>query len=345
MRYSEVPEPQLPFAPKSYICRRAAGELELDGRIEKPFWATAAWTEDFVDIEGHLRPHPAKRTRVKMLWDDDYFYIAAEMEEDEIWATLQERDTVIFHDNDFEIFIDPDGDTHLYYELEVNALNTVWDLLLPKPYRDGGPPVNGWDIQGLRSAVFIDGELNHPQADNRRWSVEVALPWKALKECAPEGRMPKVGEYWRVNFSRVEWQVEVKDGQYVKLINPDTGNPYPEANWVWSPQGVINMHYPEMWGFIVFTEADASESINFTLPRDEIIKWELRRLYYRQRHHYASHGHFADDLTRLKVEPSGEEFYPALEAAGRIFLISSPSADGRHKWYIREDGQLWKEPI
>ena len=59
---------------------------------------------------------------------------------------MTERDSVIFRDNDFEVFIDPDGDTHAYYELEINALGTVWDLLLLKPYRDGGPAINGWDI-------------------------------------------------------------------------------------------------------------------------------------------------------------------------------------------------------
>jgi len=349
VNYSEVPEPSIEFAPKTYICKRATGPLVLDGRIDKPFWDAAAWTDDFVDIEGDVRPKPSKRTRAKMLWDDEYFYVAAEMEEDEIWATLTERDSVIFHDNDFEIFIDPDGDSHLYYEFEINALNTVWDLLLVKPYRDGGPPVNGWDIHGLRTAVYIDGKLNDPTAQNRRWSVEVALPWAALRECAPEGRPPMPGEFWRVNFSRVEWRVEVQDGRYVKQINPETGKPYPEDNWVWSPQGIINMHYPELWGYVVFADegADAGDgSKAFPLPQDEYIKWELRRLYYRQRNYYARHGRFTTELTELV---SAEEkdvlriIQPTVEAASRRFEISAPASDGKGIYYIREDGKLWKE--
>jgi hypothetical protein len=64
-----------------------------------------------VDIQGVDDLRPRFRTRVKMLWDDDYFYVAAELEEPDIWGTLKERDSVIFHDNDFELFIDPDGDT------------------------------------------------------------------------------------------------------------------------------------------------------------------------------------------------------------------------------------------
>ena len=341
MKHSAVPEPVIEYAPKHYICRRAEGPAVIDGRIDKPFWAAADWTDDFVDIEGDLRPKPEKRTRVKMLWDDEYFYFAAELMEDQIWATLTERDSVIFYDNDFEIFIDPDGDSHQYYEFEINALNTVWDLLLVKPYRDGGPPVNGWDINGLKTAVHIDGELNRPGAANRKWTVEAALPWSSLRECAAEGRRPEPGEFWRVNFSRVEWRVEERDGEYRKVINPDTGKPYPEDNWVWSPMGLINMHYPELWGYVVFADAEGPDA--FGLPPDELIKWELRKLYYRERNYFASHGEFTSDAGRLMKDDERWSMTPVIETTRTLFQISAPSADGRSTFCIREDGKLWRE--
>ncbi|MEK4981651.1 carbohydrate-binding family 9-like protein [Bacillus sp. FSL K6-6540] len=341
MNRSGVPEPRIEYAPKHYICRRAGQPLVLDGRVDKAFWDAAEWTDDFVDIEGDLRPKPAKRTRVKMLWDDDYFYFLAELIEDQIWATLTERDSVIFYDNDFEIFIDPDGDSHQYYEFEINALNTVWDLLLVKPYRDGGPPVNGWDISGLKTAVFIDGELNRPGADNRKWSVEVAIPWASLKECAEDGRPPLPGEFWRVNFSRVEWQTEVQDGEYRKVVNPETGKPFPEDNWVWSPMGIINMHYPELWGYVVFADGEEGHQA-FTLPEDERIKWELRRLYYRQRNHYEAHGEFAREMKELMGEDSWS-IQPVIETTRSLFQMSAPSSDGTALICIREDGKLWRE--
>lgn len=340
MNRSGVPEPHIEYAPKAYICKRAAEPLLLDGRLDKPFWQAADWTEDFVDIEGDLRPRPAKRTRVKMMWDDEYFYFGAELMEDQIWATLTERDSVIFYDNDFEIFIDPDGDTHQYYEFEINALNTVWDLLLVKPYRDGGPPVNGWDISGLKTAVHIDGELNRPEAPNRMWSVEVAMPWKSLRECAAESRPPVEGEFWRVNFSRVEWRTEVQDGQYRKVVNPDTGKPYPEDNWVWSPMGIINMHYPELWGYVVFADREGPDE--FELPQDERIKWELRKLYYRQRNHFEAEGTFAKDAELLMGTDSWS-IEPIIETTRSMFQITTPSSDGAAVYCIREDGKLWKE--
>ena len=233
-------------APKIYECRRAAAPVAVDGRLDDNAWKAATWTDLFVDIEGSAKPAPRFRTRVKMLWDEEYFYIAADMEEPHVWGTLTKHDSVIFHDNDFEVFIDPNGDTLEYYEVEINALNTVWDLFLDKPYRHGGKAHNTWEIPGLRTAIRVDGTLNDPSDIDRGWSLEIALPWKALAEYAHKPAPPRQGDEWRVNISRVEWKHEVIASKYRKV--PKTK----EDNWVWSPQGVVNMHIPEYWGRVRF---------------------------------------------------------------------------------------------
>lgn len=234
--------------PKEYVCQRTTGKITIDGKLNESSWRNAPATDDFVDIEGDAKPRPRFATRAKMLWDNQYFYISAEMEEPHVWGTLTRRDSVIFHDNDFEVFIDPNGDRDEYYELEINALNTVWDLFLPKPYRDGGKAQDNWDIVGLKTAVKINGTLNNPVDRDRDWSVEMAIPWKALAEYAHKSAPPADGDEWRVNFSRVEWQHEIADGKYRKVAGTK------EDNWVWSPQGVIDMHRPEMWGVVRFSK-------------------------------------------------------------------------------------------
>jgi hypothetical protein len=65
--------------------------------------------------------------------------------------------------------------------------------------------------------------------------VEIAFPWAAYASRLPVVR-PEVGGQWRIDFSRVEWKAGQKR----------------EDNWVWSPQGVINMHVPEHWGYLNF---------------------------------------------------------------------------------------------
>ena len=338
------PEPAIAFAPRSYICQRAQESLSIDGRATEPAWQAASWTAAFVDIEGPARPGPRFTTRAKLLWDDAAFYFFAELEEPDVWAKLTARDAVIYHDNDFEIFIDPDGDTQDYYELEVNAFGTEWDLILIKPYRDGGPAINAWDIQGLQTGIHIDGTLNRPGDRDRGWSVEIAIPWEVLGQCAHRTTPPQAGDQWRVNFSRVEWQTEVIDGTYRKLTDPESGKSLPEANWVWSPQGLINMHYPEMWGFVQFSAhpAGAGEA-PFALSAAEEAKWALRRLYYRQQTHRRIHGTYAASVAALGLSDPRLADYawpPELQTTANLFeaILRGPSGE---TWHIAQDGHTW----
>jgi Carbohydrate family 9 binding domain-like len=233
-------------APRRYDCPRTATPVKIDGLLDDPAWQRAPWSTAFVDIEGAAKPAPRFRTRMKMLWDDRYLYVAAELEEPHVWATLTTHDSVIFHDNDFEVFFNPSGDGTNYFEFEINALNTSWDLFLPKPYRLGGKADNGWEIPGLQTAVHIDGTLNDPRDQDRGWTVEIAFPWKAFQDRSGFAR-PRTGQEWRINFSRVEWRTATTGGSYRKL-------PGKEDNWVWSPQGVVNMHVPEQWGYVRFVD-------------------------------------------------------------------------------------------
>jgi len=337
-----LPVPAIEWNPRQYVCCRAIEPIELDGRLFDRAWGAAEWTEDFVDIEGPGKPAPRFQTRAKMLWDDDCLYIGAHLEEKDVWATLRERDSVIFQDNDFEVFIDPDGDTHEYYELEVNAFGTDWDLLLVKPYRDGGPAVNAWDIRDLRSGAHVIGTLNEPWDTDKGWSVEIAIPWSVLAECAHRDAPPKPGDEWRVNFSRVEWQVQIAEGGYAKKLDPATGKPFPEDNWVWSPQGLVNMHYPEMWGIVRFSDAEGKkcEETFVRDPRHEDA-WALRRVYYAERNWRAAHGGFTGDLTDLGLD-LGESYAGRVSlGAGPHWFVATLSLPDGGALHIREDGRLW----
>ena len=230
--------------PKHYTCYRALAPITVDGTLDEPSWQSAPRTDLFVDIEGDVKPAPRFQTRAMMLWDDTYFYVAVDMEEPDVWATFTERDTYdLWFDNDFEVFIDPNGDADEYYELEINALNTVWDLFLHRV--DGVRQRDtAWDIEGLEHAVHIYGTLNQPGDVDQGWSVEIAFPWEVLAEWAHTPAPPNDEDCWRVNFSRVEYPFAVVDGKYETTGVPD--------NWVWSPQGEIAMHIPQMWGYVHF---------------------------------------------------------------------------------------------
>ncbi len=335
----------LPHAPRSVVSYRTAVPLTIDGRLDEPAWQSTAWSAPFVDIDG-VRP-VRHATRMKVLWDDQALYIAAQLDEPDLWATITTRDAVIFQDDDFEVFLDPGNDTHAYYELEVNALGTAWDLFLVKPYRDGGPALHAWDIAGLRVAVDVRGTLNRPGDRDDGWTVELALPWETLREAAPERRAPRDGEQWRLNFSRVEWTMDVVDGRYRKRLDPTTGKPLPEDNWVWSPQGAIDMHMPERWGVVQFSDAVAgSRVVPFVEDRNDRVRWALRRLYYRQRAHRAAHGRYAPDLATIRsdeIRVDGLAFLPVMSATPSQFEIVAPGFDGTMV-HLVQDGRVWVTP-
>lgn len=261
--------------PRTYVAHRTNDVMVIDGKDNESAWQTAEWSKSFIDIEGKKKP--LYETKVKMLWDMSYLYLLAKLDEPHVWGTLKQRDTVVFYNNDFEVFIDPDGDTHNYYELEMNSLNTQWDLFLTKPYRNHGKVLDNWDIQGLKTAIHVDGTLNDPSDTDKGWTVEMAIPWAVVTEAADHNKTP-VNEFWRINFSRVNWQFDLVEGTYSRKKD-GKGKFLPEYNWVWSPQGVINMHEPEHWGYVFFSDGTPNEGSTFEIPKDEHIKWQMYAQY------------------------------------------------------------------
>ena len=275
---------QAPAGVRSYDAPRASSAPVIDGVLDDAAWRDAPWTEPFVDIRGEGWPSPTWSTRAKLTWHECCLYVGAELEEPHLWATLSDRDAIVYREHDFEVFLDPDGDGIEYYELEINALGTEFDLFLDRPYSRGGRADIGWDMAGLRTAVGLDGTLNDPSDEDVGWTVEIAIPWTALRppveveagraaeqesagvaaEAAREatesranvvaGAAPSPGDEWRVNFSRVQWPLDIVNGGYRKAREPVDWSDHPEDNWVWSPQGEIDMHLPEKWGVVRFME-------------------------------------------------------------------------------------------
>ena len=217
--------------------------LLLDGNINEPFWNAVPFTENFVDIS--TTTIPKFQTKAKIRYDDTYLYIAAMINDTAIWANITHtchcisstENQVIFTDNDFEVFVDPAGTNHYYKEYEMNAANATWDLQLNKPYSDSGYENSsrvfgpyGWDMQPpLRCATLIKGMLNNPKVNQTSWSVEIAMPLSSLVEnqgvntkanpnpYSPADAIPPAsGVFWRINFSRVEWNVVIVGNHYVK---------------------------------------------------------------------------------------------------------------------------------
>jgi len=332
-----APPDSLPFNPRTYAIQRAPTAPTIDGRLTDDAWTRASWTAPFVNSEGRDRPAPPFRTRAKLMWDDRYLYLAAELEEPDVRASFTTRDTTVWRENAFEVFIDPTGDTHHYYELQINARETQWDLLLTKPYRDGGVPISAWDLRGLKKGVAVQGTLNDPSDTDAGWTVELALPWSVLAEAAPNAEPPSDGDRWRLNLTRMQWPTSVVDGAYLR----DTSSNDASA---WSPQGPGTFHMPERWGIVEFSDAAVgTPSGSVPVRRIERIEWALRRLYYRQNAYEDEHGTYAASLRALDASSLSLDeraFSPTLQTTQSTYEITAPSGTGRTV-HIRHDGTVW----
>ena len=264
--------------PKHYIVNKINDQINIDGKDDELAWSNAIYTDDFIDIEGDKIP--SQKTNVKMLWDDKFLYVFAKLYENHIWGDITKRDEVIYYNNDFEVFINPNDDVFSYGEIEINALGTEWDLFLNRPYRLKGKADSSWDINGLKSAVYISGTLNDPNDLDDYWTVEIAIPLKEIEKLNTSRKDEKVisGDVWRINFSRVNWDFEINNGVYSR--KKENGKYLPEYNWVWSPQGIINMHVPENWGYLVFSENDEVFNMTNKLITQHILYTVFREITF-----------------------------------------------------------------
>ncbi|MFD2742534.1 MULTISPECIES: carbohydrate-binding family 9-like protein [Sphingobacterium] len=295
---------QLQFTPLVYQVQKVDGAITIDGRADEAQWTTIPWSSKFIDIEGADKTKPAYETRFKMMYDDTNLYIYAKLKEPHVWGDITKFDDIIFHNNDFEVFIKPDVHEDHYYELEVNPLNTVFDLALVKPYRYGGKALIHWDMKGLKSAVHVEGTLNDPSDEDQFWSVEIAIPFTALQSFGSSDT-PTSASYWLFNFSRVQWQHTVKNNTYQRKTA--NGTLLPEDNWVWSPIGMVNMHYPERWGYIQFVDTVSEPK----LPSFYEIKKLGWNIHYLQQVYKRQSGKYAARLDQL---PEYDQYIaPALQ--------------------------------
>jgi hypothetical protein len=264
-------------APMDYYltCHRAKSPVELDGNVKKPVWEDAQWAYLSDMVTGAQMDY---LTRVATLWDDTHFYIAFDLEEPFVSATMTQRDQLLFLENIVEVMIDG---TECYYELQVNPLNTIYEVFFiwkenmargcrfdvpefdvyqtsavtfggdydrsgPTFWRGTHPRGLRWafldyDMAGIRTAVDIDGHINDPTFPHVGWSVEIAIPWASMEWLKWLRSLPPApNDIWRMFFGRFDQRIV--DGVELR----------PHPAYALSRHGVYDTHLPERWPYVVF---------------------------------------------------------------------------------------------
>jgi hypothetical protein len=188
----------------------------------------------------------------------------------------------------------------------------------------------------------VRGTINNPADVDSGWSVEIAMPWSALKHYAHRATPPQEGDQWRINFSRVEWLIEIVDGRYQKIKGK------PEDNWVWSPQWVVNMHRPELWGYVQFSSRKPG-SAKFLSDPSWGVRCILHEVYYAQKGFQDSTKQWAQTLDQLHLTGpvlSAHQHGLSLQTTNDGFVATMPLKlpNGKiQQWHIRQDALIWSE--
>lgn len=227
MVFFSVKEP----GPPVYECLKIGEAITVDGLIEEEVWEKAP-EATFYNMDGSK---PRQKTTFRWLWDEKYLYGAFYVEDDHIWAKMTDRDAYLWYENVVEFFINADGSSKSYIEIEINPLNTILDLFVLNKHNDRSDirQLWNWDCEGMLSAVKVYGTINDSSDTDSHWTFEIAIPFDQIYT-APNNP-PRDGDAWYVTFTRGEGDE-----------NPDRR----EAS-SWSPPG---FHYPLSYGKLIFKD-------------------------------------------------------------------------------------------
>ena len=171
-------------------------------------------------VETKTGAPPRQCTTVKLGWTPEEWRVLFHCEDTRPWATLTERDAPLYEEEVVEVFVDPVGDLAGYFEIEVNPLNSVLDLVLRRN-RSGYTKDFAWRCEGLRTAARVEAAS---------WTAELAIPFRSLI-----AEPPQPGARWRANFFRIDRPAEK-----------------PRELSAWSPTRLGTFHVPERFGVIEF---------------------------------------------------------------------------------------------
>lgn len=275
------PQPDVKPPPALEV-HRATGPIRIDGKLNENDWESATQTSMFVNTRtGGAAPFEAS---ARVLWDDDYLYVAFEVQDDFVKNTIRRRDGHLWEQDAVEIMIDPDGDGRNYFELQVSPTGQIFDTRYdsrrePQPYGDVA-----WNSRA-RAKVEVRGTANDDAADEG-YTAEIAIPWAAFHAGDPPATKPEAGDTWRMNF-------------YVMDARPE-GEAQRAAGW--SPTHEGDFHVPSRFGRVTFRPAPSQVAETARPPKAPVLQIRPEMADLLKRDRLQGPGARIENLRQLKLQ-------------------------------------------
>ena len=342
-----------PTEPSRFECRWTDLPIQIDAQPDDAAWKAAQVIERF-SIPGVGKP-ASTGTRARLLWDREYLYFLAEMEDADLYAEVQEHDGQTWHDDVFELFFKPAEDKPGYYEFQVNALGTMLDLFLPQRGNGGYERYRSEDEFHMEAKVALRGTLNRRQDRDRGWVVEGRIPWRDFLRT---GGRPEANECWKFALCRYDYRIDT---------------PQPELSSS-APLTKPNFHRYEDYVMLRFVGPDERATRPFGIDRriplttsrvigspDPPLPYRVRRVYPKLKltnpvtvvqepgtdrllvilHEPADQG---SHILRFRDDPHVDSAETLLSVNRRAYSITfHPSFDGNGYLYLSSKGPLSAE--
>lgn len=196
--------------PRHYVARRATSRIKIDGRLDEAAWKNA---RTFGRFEFPWWKEGRKeQTAARMLWDDEFLYVAYDCRDEHVSATRTERDSQVYRDDCVELFTAPNPKrSHEYFNIEMNVNGAILDR--HHPNGPGKPQTPNWNATGIRIATRVDGTLNDDSDTDRGWVLEVAIPFSNFQVTTGKPH-PEDGDVWHLNLNRLGGETNPQHSQW-----------------------------------------------------------------------------------------------------------------------------------
>ncbi|HZV03461.1 MAG TPA: PQQ-dependent sugar dehydrogenase [Gemmataceae bacterium] len=212
--------------PAEWECRWTETPLTIDGKADEDAWKRAQLIDNFYLPWLGSKARPARTTtKARLLWDREYLYFFADMEDSDLYADVKEHDGQTWNNDVFELFFKPAADKPGYYEFQINAAGTIMDMFLPRRGAGGYARFKSDGEFHIDAKVRLRGTLNHWQDKDQGWSVEGRIPWRDFLRT---GGRPNIGERWKFALCRYDYSVDFEDGVELSTCAPLKSQPRPD---------------------------------------------------------------------------------------------------------------------
>ncbi len=211
------------------IAKYTSEPVTLDGKLDEGAWAKApayslrlpfkAYSNGPESIQKNIGDSLRENGAAKLLWDENYLYVAAEFEDSDVMNEGKEDQGHLYNTGDLlEVFLKPAKENY-YWEIYGTPNNKKTWFFFPSRGRATFPACASYLPDGLKVAAAVDGTLNNWQDKDKGWTLEMAIP---IKELTVYGAKFDNSANWTILLARYNYSVYLQKPEltaYPKLSN------------------------------------------------------------------------------------------------------------------------------